>query len=67
MAFANAQKGWFSTGNTGSLACTDDGATWVFQACPTTDALRSISFVGDQIGWVVGYEGIILKTTTGGE
>lgn len=44
---------------------TDGGDTWSFQSCPTVSGLRDVGFVDENIGWIVGYEGTILKTVTG--
>lgn len=45
---------------------TDGGATWTIQASPSAWYF-DVTFVNATTGWVVGTDGIILKTTTGGE
>lgn len=47
-------------------ASTDGGTSWAFQDSRTTSHLNDIMFVDDVTGWVVGQDGTILKTTTGG-
>jgi photosystem II stability/assembly factor-like uncharacterized protein len=41
-------------------------AGWIYQSSGTSEHLRSVCFVNDLTGWVVGYSGKILKTTNGG-
>ena len=40
---------------------------WVFQNPGTNNQLKSVSFVNSNTGFVVGFSGTILKTTTGGQ
>ena len=56
--------GWF----TKIYNTTDKGNTWTKQSHPLTGEpfFRSIFFVNKNLGWIVGADGIILKTTTGG-
>jgi photosystem II stability/assembly factor-like uncharacterized protein len=42
------------------------GASWWFQDSQTTSHLSDIMSVDDRTGWIVGQNGTILKTTTGG-
>ncbi len=41
--------------------------TWTQQNSGTTENLRSVSFVDVNTGWVVGDNGILIKTTDGGK
>ena len=45
----------------------DGGDTWTEQESGTTALLNSVSFVDANTGTAVGSDGIILRTTTGGE
>jgi len=41
---------------------------WVTQSpLPTGHALKSVKFINDDIGWLVGNNGVIIKTTDSGE
>ena len=44
----------------------DDGETWVQVRVPTHATLTSVYFVDDKLGWAVGHDAVILRTTNGG-
>ena len=44
----------------------DCGRNWQQITVPTRTALTSIYFLNDKTGWIVGHDGIIMKTTDGG-
>jgi photosystem II stability/assembly factor-like uncharacterized protein len=48
------------------VASEDEGITWSSQPSPTGADLHGVSFVNPTLGWAVGSNGTILKTTTGG-
>lgn len=59
----------FATGNGGIWKSTDNGQTWVairYGGSTTKPVLRRFYFVNDDIGFVVGMYGAVLKTTNGG-
>jgi photosystem II stability/assembly factor-like uncharacterized protein len=49
------------------LHSADNGKTWETAApTPVDVSLTAITFLNEKLGWVVGYDGVILKTTDGG-
>ena len=72
--FMNPLKGWV-IGSFGTIYSTDDGGfTWTIQQLNTDFPLKDIYFINDSTGWIAagrgGYwndEGLILKTTDGGQ
>src|SRR5690606_26116589 len=51
------------------IKTTNGGNTWFHQDYEFggfSTASRSVSFVDSQKGWIVGYDGLILRTTNGG-
>jgi photosystem II stability/assembly factor-like uncharacterized protein len=48
------------------LETTDGGVTWTIQL-GDVGRLRSVFFVDESTGWIVGRWGTIFKTTTGGK
>jgi photosystem II stability/assembly factor-like uncharacterized protein len=66
--FVDADRGLIAARHPGTILATDDGGfTWRFQHCPTTLGVNTASFANQDVGWIVGYEGAILKTVTGGD
>ncbi len=67
--FLNSTAGWAigTNGNGGSviLLTNNGGATWTVAAQPPV-GLNSILFVDFNLGWAVGFQGAILKTSDGG-
>jgi photosystem II stability/assembly factor-like uncharacterized protein len=45
---------------------TDAGVTWSTQLTQGGDSYRSVYFVDNRVGWIVGRYGVIRKTTDGG-
>ncbi len=70
--FYNASTGWLLAGyqdhffTNRILHTSDGGAFWQIQPSTQSDNMSSIFFIDDKIGWVVGFNGLILKTTNGG-
>lgn len=61
------QNTGYMTGSSGKIfKSTDKGATWITQNAPTTDSLVDCCFLNAQTGYVIGYNGTLLKTNTGG-
>jgi photosystem II stability/assembly factor-like uncharacterized protein len=61
--FMNATTGWIA--GLKIHHTTNGGATWFVQDTPT-EGFRDLVFVSLTVGWAVGENGVILKTTTGG-
>jgi len=49
------------------LISIDNGASWRQAEVPTRAALTGVFFHDQNLGWVVGHDGVILRTTDGGE
>ncbi len=71
IAFADDQNGWTVGGSWGSTVggmiyhTTDGGQTWAAQ--DSTDyKLHAVDFVGSDTGWVVGHDGLVMRTVNGG-
>jgi photosystem II stability/assembly factor-like uncharacterized protein len=64
--FLNSLKGW-AVGGSGILITTIDGGnSWQTQSVGTTNAISSIFFINDNIGWLSEYGGGIIKKSTDG-
>ena len=48
------------------LVSADGGGSWVQSAVPTRAALTGVYFHDRNLGWVVGHDGVILRTADGG-
>jgi len=48
------------------LYTSDKGVNWDYPMIPPYGYFRSIDFVSETTGWIVGVGGVILKTTNGG-
>src|SRR5262249_49171508 len=61
-----ARLGW-AAGEQGVVwQTTDGGETWKFKRTPVSGSLRSICFLTDKVGWIVGGEAVpYSKVTTG--
>jgi len=76
--FTNANTGYIVGGLATEYGCcqiryegtilktTDGGINWTPQTGAETNYLYSVCFIDDSIGFAVGTNGLILKTTTGG-
>jgi len=45
----------------------DEGKSWRQASVPTRTALTGVTFANDSMGWAVGHDAIILRTTDGGQ
>lgn len=70
MFFCDMNKGWIegstSSGNSNIRKTIDGGVLWVQQNQNGFGIINKLFFLNNNIGWAVGYNGIILKTTNGG-
>jgi photosystem II stability/assembly factor-like uncharacterized protein len=69
VSFANADSG-IAVGGSGLgiiLRTVDGGATWTGQNSHSANDLLSVSMASPEVATVVGVDGTILRTTTGGE
>lgn len=48
------------------LISTDNGATWRQAQTPTRALLTAVFFFDENLGWAVGHDSVILRTTDGG-
>lgn len=56
-----------AVGVAGSIVkTTDSGVTWQIQSSPVSTVLNKVQFIDNNTGYIVGNNGTILKTTTGG-
>ena len=62
--FEDQCRGWV-IGDNEAWRTTDGGVNWR-RAYTSDTRLVRITFVNDTLGWIVGYNGIILNTTNGG-
>lgn len=68
LGVANAGDRVIAVGERGHILISDDyGRSWRQVPCPTRATLTAVTFVDEQIGWAVGHDHVILKTTNGGE
>ena len=50
------------------LETTPISGQWITQSpLPTGQSLRSVKFINNEVGWFVGNNGVIIKTTDSGE
>jgi photosystem II stability/assembly factor-like uncharacterized protein len=59
--FVDSLTGWAA--GWGIAKTTDGGVSWVSQS---NESLNSVRFLDHNIGWAVGYPGVIIKTIDGG-
>ena len=63
-----AGQRFITVGERGHILLSDDaGSTWQQAQSPTQATLTSVYFHDAQIGWAVGHDSVILKTTNGGK
>ena len=62
----NNQGRLVAVGERGHIIYSDDGETWRQANVPVNVLLTAIDFVDDQIGFAVGHDAVLLKTTDGG-
>jgi photosystem II stability/assembly factor-like uncharacterized protein len=68
LAAAPAGNAVVAVGRGGAIVVGRDGKTFrQASAVPTRSTLTGVSFVGNAQGWAVGYDGVILHTTDGGQ
>lgn len=60
------QKKLVAVGERGHILLSVDGNNWQQVSVPTQVTLTSVFFINDLVGWAVGHDATILKTTNGG-
>ena len=69
MIFSDTNTGWIcgesSSDSVMIIKTTNSGTNWTIQA-KGNYTITSMSFINNLTGWAVGYNGVILKTITGG-
>lgn len=60
------QKKLVAVGERGHILLSVDGNSWQQVSVPTQVTLTSVFFINDLVGWAVGHDATILKTTNGG-
>lgn len=63
---SRAGKGLAAAGEHGVVIRSDDGVNWRQLPVPVNKLLTDVFFLDQDIGWVVGHDGLILHTTDGG-
>ncbi|WP_342246366.1 WD40/YVTN/BNR-like repeat-containing protein [Pseudomonas sp. OTU5201] len=54
-------------GRRGHIVYSDDeGTTWQQSQVPVSSDLNAVSFPSPQVGWAVGHDGVVLRSTDGG-
>jgi len=68
MAVTTAGKRMVAVGEHGHVLLSDDrGDSWRQVAVPVSCTLTAVQFVNPRTGWIVGHNGVVLKTVDGGE
>lgn len=66
-SIAEAGGALIAVGARGLIASSKDGGkTWSQVASPVSSDLLDLDFANEQHGWIVGHDGVVLKTTDGG-
>lgn len=58
---------FLAVGMRGHILASTDGESWTQQPVPVRSMLVTIDFPTEQVGYVGGHDGVVLKTTDGGE
>lgn len=64
---ANSGKLLFAVGDRGVVLVSKNAKDWAQVKTPTRSALTGISFASESVGYAVGYDAVILKTSDGGK
>lgn len=64
---AKAGKRFVGVGRRGHIVFSnDDGSTWQQSRVPVSSDLNAVNFPSPQVGWAVGHDGVVLRSTDGG-
>lgn len=69
LTYNSSSTRYYTVGQDGKIMYSNAGpitSTWTDQTSPTTEALKAVTFTGATNGWIVGDNGLILKTTNSG-
>ena len=68
LAIETAEGRLVAVGRRGHILTSDDsGQSWAQQPVPVASDLVASHFLNARLGWVVGHDGVVLKTENGGE
>jgi len=59
--------GLVAVGDRGHILLSEDGHQWQQANVPVRAMLNSVEFIGEQVGYAVGHDNVILKTADGGK
>ncbi len=57
----------FACGYAVFMTTLDGGENWEFAELAGTTFIQSLDFINESMGWIVGFQGMIMKTDDGGE
>ena len=67
MSLARAGDRVIAVGSRGHvLYSDDDGVTWTQTLSPVRTTLTSVTFIDSKVGWAVGHDTVVLRSTDGG-
>jgi len=59
--------GYIAVGERGHILLSKDGKTWKQVPSPTRAMLNRVHFIDANNGWIVGHDGVVLRSTDGGQ
>ncbi len=68
--FVGRERGWIATIGPLYFRTTDAGASWTSGLLPayfTTPTVSDMEFADENVGWAVGWDGFVARTTNGGQ
>lgn len=63
----NTGKHLIAVGDRGAVVVSNNGSDWAQVVTPVRSPLTALSFASESVGWVVGHDAVILKTSDGGK
>lgn len=64
---ANTGKHLIAVGDRGAVLASNNGKDWAQVKAPVRSALTGVAFADANVGWAVGHDAVIIKTTDGGK
>ncbi len=62
----NTAGRYVAVGEHGDIVVSTNGKDWTQVIAPVRALLTRVRFLDDKLGWIVGYDGVVLNTTDGG-